>query len=72
MGHEPNDVGFADGSKRAQDEMYEAYGGLLFLIDTGLSVDVDATGGALLHVQGAGTASETYEEVLPNGKAMPL
>jgi hypothetical protein len=72
MGHQPGAFAFADGSKRAQDELYKAYGGLLFLIDTGLSVDVDATGGALLHVQGAGTASETYEEVLPTGKAMSL
>jgi hypothetical protein len=52
--------------------MYKAYGGLLFLIDTGLSVDVDATGGALLHVTGAGTASEKYEELLTNGTKTPL
>ncbi len=45
---------------------------LLFLVDTGLSVDVDATGGALLHVRGAGGASETWEAVLPDGTRRAL
>lgn len=72
MGHQPGAVGFASGPQRAQDQMFKAYGGLLFLVDTGLSVDVDATGGALLHVTGVGTAQEAYEEVHPNGTKTAL
>lgn len=73
MGHQPGAVAFADGSKRAQDAMYAAYGGLVFLIDTGMSVGVDDTGGALLHIKNAGAADESWEEVLPSGakKSIP-
>jgi hypothetical protein len=72
MGHQPTTVGFADGTTRARDVMYAAYGGLLFLVDTGASVDVDATGGALLHVKGAGGSAPTWEEVFPDGTTQPL
>jgi hypothetical protein len=47
-------------------------GGLLFLIDTGMSVDVDNTGGALLHVTNVGQASVAWEEVLPSGSTKSL
>jgi hypothetical protein len=67
MGHQPGKVGFADGGKRQRDELYVAYSGLLFLIDTGMSAGVDHTGGALLHIEHAGTRGEHWEEVLPNG-----
>lgn len=72
MGHQPVAVGFADGTTRPRDQMMQAFGGLLFLVDTGLSVDVDATGGALLHVRGAGGASETWEAVRPDGTRQAL
>ncbi len=72
MGHQPGVVAFADGTTRSRDVMTQAYGGLLFLVDTGMSVDVDATGGALLHVLGAGSASESWQEVLPNGTTQSL
>jgi hypothetical protein len=67
MGHQPGAVGISGGPNRANDAMFAAYGGLLFLIDTGMSVGVDDTGGALLHVKNAGMVSESWEEVLPNG-----
>jgi hypothetical protein len=72
MGHQPGAVTFADKTKRAQDQMIQKYGGLLFMVDTGMSTGVDATGGALLHVKGAGSASESFEEVLPSGKTNAL
>ncbi|HEX4459497.1 MAG TPA: metallophosphoesterase [Polyangia bacterium] len=72
MGHQPGAVGFADGTKRASDTMFAAYGGLVFLIDTGMSVGADDTGGALLHVQNAGAADETWESVLPDGTKKSL
>ncbi|MGO8998065.1 MAG: hypothetical protein ACLQVI_32500 [Polyangiaceae bacterium] len=73
MGHQPGAVGITGGGPdRPAATMAEEYGGLLFLIDTGMSVDVDDTGGALLHVTGVGTASEAWEEVLPSGATMTL
>jgi hypothetical protein len=67
MGHQPGQVGFADGSTRGSDTMAQHYGGLIFLIDTGLSVGADATGGALLHVLAPGGANESWEAVFPDG-----
>ncbi|MGH7282601.1 MAG: metallophosphoesterase [Polyangiaceae bacterium] len=67
MGHQPGDVGIAGGPNRNSDDMFAAYGGLLFLIDTGMSIGADHTGGALLHVKNAGDAGESWEEALPNG-----
>jgi hypothetical protein len=72
MGHQPGAVTFADGTKRAQDQMIQKYGATLFMVDTGMSTGVDATGGALLHVKNAGAASESFEEVLPTGKTKAL
>ena len=72
MGHQPGAVGITGGTNRAQDEMAAEYGGLLFLIDTGMSVDVDNTGGALLHVTNVGQASVAWEEVLPSGSTKSL
>ena len=72
MGHQPGGVGFADLTTRAADKMIQKYGGLLFLVDTGLSVGTDGTGGAFLHVRSPGTASESFEEVLPSGAPKPL
>lgn len=72
MGHQPGAVTFADSSSRAQDQMIQKYGALLFLIDTGMSSGVDDTGGALLHVTNAGEASEAFQEVMPNGTAHSL
>ncbi len=72
MGHQPVAFTFADGTKRAADQMIRKYNGLLFLVDTGASSGVDATGGALLHVNNVGSAQETFAEVLPTGKTKTL
>jgi len=71
MGHQPGVVAFSDGTQRAADQMFQKYG-LIFLIDTGLSVGADHTGGALLHVMGPGTPSESWEEVLSDGSRKAL
>ncbi len=72
MGHQPGNVGFADATTRASDQMFQKYGGLLFLVDTGLSVGADATGGAWLHVTKPGALGEAFEEVLPSGATRAL
>jgi hypothetical protein len=72
MGHQPGAVVFSDGTQRAADQMVQAYGGLLFLVDTGLSVDADNTGGALLHVTGVGSSRVSWQEVRPNGSTKSL
>ncbi len=72
MGHQPGAVSFADGKNRAADEMFEKYDGLLFLVDTGLSVGVDGTGGRWLHVKGAESSAATWEAVLPDGSTQPI
>ncbi len=72
MGHQPGAVGLAGSPNRSSDDMFAAYGGLLFLIDTGMSVGVDNTGGALLHVKNAGTVTVSWEEALPNGSKKSL
>jgi len=63
MGHQPGLVAFADGTTRPADQLFQAFGGLLFLLDTGLSVDVDRTGGTLLHVTGAGAPGVAWKEI---------
>jgi hypothetical protein len=67
MGHQPGAFTFADKTKRPQDAMFQHYGGLVFLVDTGMSAGVDATGGALLHVTNPGATNESWTSVLPNG-----
>ncbi len=71
MGHQPGDVAFADGTTRAQDTLFKAYGGLLYLVDTGSSVDVDQTGGMLLHVPDLTTPDVEYQ-VSPDGSSSQL
>jgi hypothetical protein len=72
MGHQPGAVSFADGTNRPADKMFQKYGGLLFLVDAGLSVGVDKTGGALLHVTNVGTSTVSWHEVGPNGSVKDL
>jgi hypothetical protein len=52
IGHQPGEVQFADGRQRRQGEMYEAYNGLLFLIDVGMSSAIDHSKGAVLRIHG--------------------
>lgn len=50
-GHQPSKVVFADRQIRMAGEMFQRYG-LLFLIDTGMSVGVGDSHGAVLHIRG--------------------
>jgi hypothetical protein len=56
MGHQPVTVTFADGVQRPADTIFQRYNEI-FLVDTGMSVGVDGTGGALLHVVNPADAS---------------
>jgi hypothetical protein len=67
IGHEPGTIDLSDGTKRARDELTSAFGGRLWFLDTGSSVDVDATGGAALRVEHVGTADERVRVRLPDG-----
>ena len=49
QGHQHNEVRFRDGAERKTGEMFQRWG-LLFLIDVGMSRDVDDSLGAVLHV----------------------
>jgi hypothetical protein len=72
MGHQPQAVAITGGVNRPKDIMASEYGGLLFFIDTGMSIDVDKTGGALLHVTDVGTPAEAWTEVKPDGSVVAL
>jgi Calcineurin-like phosphoesterase len=50
QGHQHNEVRFADGMIRGQGEMFQRWG-LLFLIDVGMSRDIDDSTGAVLRVR---------------------
>ncbi len=52
QGHQPQEIVFSDGSKRKAGQIYQRWG-LIFLVDAGMSQAVDASQGALLHVQGS-------------------
>ncbi len=49
QGHQPGEVGFADGITRKKGEMFQRWG-LLFLTDTGMSRDIDDSEGAVLSI----------------------
>jgi hypothetical protein len=71
FGHQPMEITFADKSKRAQDEMFCGFGGLFFLIDTGMSRGVDGGRGALLRFRREGKG-ETATAVYGDGSAREL
>jgi hypothetical protein len=72
MGHQPQPVAILGGTSRPKDAMAAEYGGLLFFVDTGMSVGVDNTGGALLHVTGVNSPAEAWTEVMPDGSVRSL
>ena len=51
FGHQPGNYTFNDGSKRKKGTMFENFGGLVFLIDMGMSRGVDYSQGALLRIE---------------------
>jgi hypothetical protein len=69
MGHQPGDVVFADGSSRKKGEIYQK-GGLIFLIDGGMSQGVDHSRGAVLRMAGPNHAQATV--LYPNGTMKAL
>jgi hypothetical protein len=64
-GHVPSEVRFADGVVRNQGEMFQRFG-LLFLIDTGMSEQVDYSGGAVLRITFEG--GEQATAICPDGR----
>jgi hypothetical protein len=67
QGHQPGEVEFADGVQRHRGEMFQRWG-LLFLIDTGMSQDIDDSKGALLRIS-RGTEAVA---VCPDGRETRL
>jgi hypothetical protein len=69
QGHQPEKVEFPDGTKRKRDAIFQRYG-LLFLVDTGMSLGVDgadSVGGAL-RITRQGT-KQTAFAICANGTA---
>ncbi len=72
IGHQPVAVSFSDGSSRAQDAMFANFNGLVFLTDTGMSTGVDSGLGAVLQVDGAGTAHPVATALFADGTSQVL
>jgi hypothetical protein len=49
QGHQHNEVKFADGTTRKAGRMF-GYKGLLYLIDVGMSREIDESHGAILRI----------------------
>lgn len=67
FGHQPGTYTFNDGSKREKGTMFDNFGGLVFLIDMGMSRGVDYSKGALLRIEG-----ETATALYPDGTQKQL
>jgi hypothetical protein len=67
QGHQHNEIRFSDGAVRKVGQLYN-YRGLLFLIDCGMSREIDDSHGAILRI----TRSEQFEAIYPDGSAKPL
>lgn len=68
-GHVPGEVKFTDGMARGQGEMFQRFG-MLYLIDTGMSRDVDESQGAVLRLTVGKEAQATA--ICPDGKKTRL
>jgi hypothetical protein len=66
QGHQHNEVKFADGATRKAGQLY-GYVGLLYLIDCGMSREIDDSHGAILKVSAKGV-----EAVYPDGSHSPV
>jgi hypothetical protein len=67
FGHQPGTYEFNDGSKRKKGTMFQNFGGLVFLIDMGMSRGVDYSKGALLRI-----TSDSSTAVFPDGTTQQL
>jgi hypothetical protein len=72
IGHDPVAVQFSDGTTRARDAMFIQFGGLLFLTDTGMSRGVDGALGAVLRIDGIGTAQPSATALFADGTSQAL
>jgi calcineurin-like phosphoesterase family protein len=71
FGHQPGTYTFNDGSTREKGTMFENFGGLVFLIDMGMSRGVDYSKGALLRIERDGSR-ETATALFPDGSKKQL
>ena len=62
QGHQHGAVSFSDGITRHKGEMFQRWG-LLFLIDVGMSREIDDSHGAVLKITNTSAAS-----ICPDGK----
>ena len=69
FGHQPGAVTFADGTTRAQGTLVQKFGGLVFLIDAGMSKGVGYSQGYLLKVHKGGTEGTVIDHT---GKETPI
>jgi hypothetical protein len=67
FGHQPGNYTFNDGSTRKKGTMFQNFGGLVFLIDMGMSSGVDYSHGALLRI-----TDDSAVAVFPDGTEKPL
>jgi hypothetical protein len=59
IGHQPESVHFADGTKRGGGEIFQKYDGLIFLIDVGMSSEINRSKGAILRIHGGANRRAT-------------
>jgi hypothetical protein len=72
IGHQPVAVSFSDGTARPADAMFAQFNGLLFLTDTGMSRGVDSALGAVLRIDGIGTARPSATALFADGTSRVL
>lgn len=67
FGHQPGTYTFNDGTTRKKGTLFQKFGGLVFLIDKGMSRGVDYSEGALLRIERVGSSRDDAIEILPDG-----
>jgi predicted AlkP superfamily pyrophosphatase or phosphodiesterase len=72
FGHQPGKVEFADGSTRPKDAPFGKFGGLVFLIDTGMSRGADSARGAVLRFHRDGADHLTATALFSDGEAQTI
>lgn len=71
FGHQPGKVDFSDGTRRKEGEMFSKFGGLVFMIDTGMSRGVSSGRGALLRIKD-NSGSQKVDAVYADGTIKSL
>jgi hypothetical protein len=66
QGHQHDEIKFSDGTVRHVGELF-GYKGLLYLIDCGMSREIDDSLGALLHI-----TAQQIEAIYPDSRISPL